>query len=107
MERDIMTLKEAAQFLGVSPWIVYSKMKDGLPYFQIRRYGIIRFSRTDLAQFLEENNRSSMWFDLTWRRIFERRFDRPFFNDQQRFPLQISSWARREVRKFLDSQKRA
>ena len=106
MDHEIMNLKEAGEFLGVSPGVVYKVMKEGLPYFQIRKYGIIRFSKTDLMRFLEDNNSVTRWLDITWRRILEKKFSEPTYNDYH-YPNTIPPYVRHEVRKFLNAQREA
>jgi excisionase family DNA binding protein len=55
---DLMTVKEAAQKLGVKPQLVYIMTTRGqLPSVKVRR--AVRIDPTDLASFIELNKRRS------------------------------------------------
>ena len=57
MEMKLLTIKEVAQLLGVSPVTVHRyKREKGLPYIKIGN--ILRFDREDLWKWLEAHKKN-------------------------------------------------
>jgi excisionase family DNA binding protein len=92
VDSEVMTVKEAARFLKISTHTLYRRMKEGLPYFQLRKYASVRFIRTELIQFLEDNNSVSRWLDPCWRRFLQKHFDRWSIDDVSNLPRWIPRW---------------
>ena len=54
MDQDILTRKQAMETLNVKDYRTLNKLiKDGLPVIRVGSY--VRFSKTDISEFLEEH----------------------------------------------------
>ena len=68
MAEQILTTKEACDYLGVSYWTLIHKLVKEIPHIRIGKRGNIKFKKSTLDKYLEEQedkSRKSLDQDLT------------------------------------------
>ena len=71
MEKQILTTKEACTYLGVSYWTLIHKLVKEIPHIRIGKRGNIRFKKSTLDKYLDEQenkSRDNLKQDLTLNR---------------------------------------
>lgn len=59
MAEQILTTKEACQYLGVSYWTLTNKLIKEIPHIRMAKRGRIKFKRSTLDKYLEEQEQKS------------------------------------------------
>lgn len=54
MDKQILTAKEACTYLGVSYWTLLNKLVKEIPHIRIGKRGNIRFRKSTLDKYLDE-----------------------------------------------------
>lgn len=68
MAEQILTTKEACDYLGVSYWTLVHKLVNEIPHIRIGKRGNIKFKKSTLDKYLEEQEEKSQkntWQDLS------------------------------------------
>lgn len=59
MSKQILTTKEACTYLGVSYWTLLHKLVKEIPHIRIGKRGNIRFKKSTLDKYLDEQEKKS------------------------------------------------
>ena len=59
MDKRILTAKEACTYLGVSYWTLLNKLVKEIPHIRIGKRGNIRFRKSTLDKYLDEQENKS------------------------------------------------
>ena len=59
MSEQILTTKEACTYLGVSYWTLMRKLVKEIPHIRIGKRGNIRFRKSTLDKYLDEQEKKS------------------------------------------------
>lgn len=59
MAEQIFNTKEACNYLGVSYWTLIHKLVDEIPHIRIGKRGNIKFKKSTLDKYLEEQEKKS------------------------------------------------
>ena len=59
MSKKILTTKEACTYLGVSYWTLIHKLVPEIPHIRIGKRGNIRFKKSTLDKYLDEQENKS------------------------------------------------
>lgn len=59
MSEQILTTKEACTYLGVSYWTLIHKLVKEIPHIRIGKRGNIRFRKSTLDKYLDEQEKKS------------------------------------------------
>ncbi len=59
MAEKILTTKEACTYLGVSYWTLLHKLVQEIPHIRIGKRGNIRFKKSTLDKYLDEQEKKS------------------------------------------------
>ena len=59
MDKQILTAKEACSYLGVSYWTLLNKLVKEIPHIKIGKRGNIKFKKSILDKYLDEQENKS------------------------------------------------